>query len=344
MSTAAAKAEVVEQPANPFGHLPVAAAPTGALAHAAAQREVAEVQAAMVIAKKFPRDPIVAMDRILQACARPTLAEAAFYQYSRGGSDISGASIRLLEELCRGWGNIVCGVTELARHDGSSECLSYAWDLETNFRDEKRFTVKHWRDTRQGGYKIKDERDIYELIANMGARRKRACMEAVVPGDVLEAAKKQCEVTLKTKAEVTPERLQSLLDKFAEYQVTKEMIEKRIQRRVDAMTPALMVQLGRIYNSLKDGMSIAGDWFEVTPAEQTNVQPTAASGNAGAKEALKKKPTASTGAPTINDAIKLIRDGKYDEASDMVKSAPFNDNNRAEVKETIEKHKRGEQV
>lgn len=326
-----------EQPNNPFGHLPVAAAPTGALAQAAAQREVAEVQAAMVIAKKFPRDPIAAMDRILQSCARPTLAEAAFYQYSRGGSDISGASIRLLEEVCRGWGNIACGVTELARHDGYSECEAYAVDLETNFRDGKKFQVRHWRDTKSGGYKIKDERDIYELIANMGARRKRACMEAIVPGDVLEAAKKQCEVTLKTKAEVTPERLQSLLDKFADHGVTKEMIEKRIQRRIDAMTPALLVQLGRIFNSLKDGMSTPAEWFEVEPKADAQPQPQA-TGNTGAKAALAQKKPAAPGAPTIHDALKLVNEKKYDEARDMVKGAPFNDNNRAEIEAAIKKH------
>lgn len=332
-----APAQETEQVANPFAHLPVVAAPTGAVAHAAAQREVAEVQAAMVIAKKFPRDPIAAMDRIMQSCTRPTLAEAAFYQYSRGGTDISGGSIRLLEEVCRGWGNIVCGVTELARLDGSSECLAYAWDLETNFRDEKRFTVKHWRDTKSGGYRIKDERDIYELIANMGARRKRACMEAVVPGDVLEAAKNQCEVTLKTKADVTPERLQSLLAKFAEHDVTKDMIEKRIQRRIDAMTPALMVQLGRIFNSMKDGMSVASDWFEIAPAAD-GAAPAgpAKTGNEAAKDALRKKSIF-----TMKDAKRLVTDGDYKGARDLMKEPGFTEANAAEVEELIKTHQAG---
>lgn len=261
---------------NPFQSSPVTTLPATASAAALVQREVAEVQAAMVVAKKFPRDPIAAMDRILQSCARPSLAHAALYQYSRGGNDISGPSIRLAEELARQWGNIVCGVTELTRSAGMSECLAYAWDLETNFRDEKRFQVKHWRDTKQGGYALKDERDIYELIANQGSRRKRACLLAVIPGDVQEAATQQCDVTLRTKADVTPERVKAMVEKFAEYNVTQPQIEKRIQRRIDAITPALMVQLGRIYNSLKDGMSQAADWFETTPAataEQPAGQP-----------------------------------------------------------------------
>jgi hypothetical protein len=131
-----------------------------------------------------------------------------------------------------------------------------------NTRQVRTFQVKHERHSRQGIKKLSDPRDIYELAANQGARRVRACILGVIPGDVVEAAIQQCEATLKTKADVTPERIASLLEKFSEYQVTKEQIEKRIQRRVDAITPAQMVALGKIYNSLKDGMSAAGDWFE----------------------------------------------------------------------------------
>lgn len=259
--------------ANPFASAPIAAAPTGASAQALVQREVAEVQAAMVIAQRFPRDEKAAMDRILTACTRPSLADAAVYQYSRGGSDVTGPSIRLAEELARGWGNIVCGITELSRYAGASECLAYAWDLQTNFRDEKRFQVRHWRDTKKGGYAAKDERDIYEIIANQGARRKRACILAVIPGDVIEAAVKQCDVTLNTKAAVTDESLTKLVEAFERYGVTREHIEARMQRRLDAMTPALLVQFRKIYNSLKDGMSQPTDWFEIEAAAPPETDP-----------------------------------------------------------------------
>ena len=49
-----------------------------------------------------------------------------------------------------------------------------------------------------------------------------------------------------------------------------EQIEARIQRHIDAITPALLIGLGKIYNSVKDGMSSAADWFppEQAPAEQ----------------------------------------------------------------------------
>lgn len=61
----------------------------------------------------------------------------------------------------------------------------------------KQFQVRHWRDTKSGGYALKDSRDIYEKVANDGARRLRACILAVIPADVVETAVKEA---LKAKA------------------------------------------------------------------------------------------------------------------------------------------------
>ena len=196
------------------------------------QRAIAEVQGAIISAKKFPRDVVGAIERIKVACQRPTLAAQALYSYGKGGSEVTGPSIRLMEAVAQNYGNISCGVIELARANGSSECLAYAWDMETNFRDEKKFTVRHWRDTKSGGYPLKDERDIYELIANMGARRKRACLMAVIPGDVVEDAATQCDETLRAKVQITPERIKSMAEAFAAFSVTSEQLEKRIQRKL----------------------------------------------------------------------------------------------------------------
>ena len=60
---------------NPFGSTAVAERQSEALVAVEQSRAIAETQAAMTIAKKFPRDPIAAMDRILNACTRATLAE-----------------------------------------------------------------------------------------------------------------------------------------------------------------------------------------------------------------------------------------------------------------------------
>ena len=258
---------------NPFGgaERSVPASAHNAVAVAQQQREVAEVQGAIAIAKRFPRDQVQAMDRILQACTRPSLAESALYSYSRGGTDVTGPSIRLAETLAQCWGNIHIGIRELEQRDGESTVEAFAWDAETNVRHVKVFQVRHERHTKSGVKHLTDPRDVYELVANQGARRLRACILGVIPGDVTEAAVKQCETTMKTRIEITPELVKSLVDKFAEFGVGSDLIEKRIQRRLDKITPALVVQLGKIYTSMKDGMSQAADWFEVaTPPPSTS--------------------------------------------------------------------------
>jgi len=250
---------------NPYDEMmPVETAQdNNALVDVEQSRAVAEVQSAMTIAKRFPRNEKNAMDRILTACTRPTLAESAVYTYGRGGTEVSGPTIRLAEALAQAWGNMQFGIRELSQANGESTVEAYAWDIENNTRQVKTFQVPHTRYTRaKGNTRLVDPRDIYEKVANQGARRLRACILGIIPGDVVEAALRQCEATMSIKAEVTPERIQSLLEKFGQYNVTKEMIEARIQRRIEAMTPALMVQLGKIWNSLRDGMSSTSDWFK----------------------------------------------------------------------------------
>lgn len=248
---------------NPFGAASLAPhAQGGALAQSDQQRAIAEVQAAMMIARMNPRDPIVAMDRILNACSRPTLADSAVYTYSRGGTDITGPSIRLAEAMAQSWSNMQFGIRELDQSNGVSTVQAYAWDVETNTRREVTFHVPHVRHTKSGTKKLEDPRDIYEMVANQGARRLRACILAVIPGDVTEAAVTQCEVTMKAKADTSPEAVQKMLAAFEAFGVTREQIEKRIQRRLDAIQPAQIVSLKKIYASLRDGMSAAVDWFE----------------------------------------------------------------------------------
>lgn len=239
--------------------------PVPGLIAVAQQREIAEVQSKLIIARSAPRNRIFSKDRIIDACTDPDLAEKALYSYSRGGTEITGESIRLAEVMAQNWGNFEFGVRELEQRDGESTVEAYAWDLETNVSQRKIFQVPHIRYSKsKGNTKLSDPRDIYELIANNGARRVRACILGMIPTDVKEAAVAQCEKTMTDKVQLTPERIQGMLKKFSEdFGVTKEMIEKRVQRHVETITPGAFVQLGKIYNSLKDGMSTIAEWFEV---------------------------------------------------------------------------------
>lgn len=268
-----------------YNGAPIATRPQAgntALVEVEQQRALAEVQGAIILAKRFPRNQIEAMDRISTACQRPGLAEQALYSYSRGGTEITGPSIRLAEAIAQNWQNLQFGIRELEQRNGESTVEAFCWDVESNTRHVKTFQVKHERHTKKGNYRLEDPRDIYELTANQGARRLRAAILAIIPGDVIESAVTQCEQTLKAKADTSPDALKKLVEAFATFKVTKEQIEKRIQRRLDTITPAQLVNLRKIYNSLKDGMSSAADWFEVVPEEEAKPD-----GTASLKEKIK---------------------------------------------------------
>lgn len=242
--------------------------PQQALSVTESSRTLAEVQAALTVAAARPRDQKAAIDRISTACQRPRLAESAAYVYNRGGQEITGPSIRLLEAVATSWGNIQFGFRELAQSNGESTVEAFAWDLETNTKRTVTFVVPHRIGLKGGRTKtLTDSRDVYEWVANQAQRRVRACLENVVPRDVVEDALDECHKTLRATDPVTPEKIGKLRDAFEkEFGVTPSQIEQRLQRRLETITPAQMVAMRRIYNSLRDGMSQVGDWFQ--PVEE----------------------------------------------------------------------------
>lgn len=282
--------------ANPFGT--AVAGPDSAGAKQGQSRELAEMQTKFLMAQHFPRDERKAMDGILNAFSRTSLAEHAQYAFQRGGEDISGLSIDAMEAIAQQWQNIEFGWSELSRGLGVdgvpySEVRAYAIDLQSRVPRNLQFIVRHWRDTKKGGYRLKDERDIYELCANMAQRRVRSCLEAVIPRDVQESAREQANVTLKATADTSPEAMNKMLEAFAKYGVTKARIEKLIQRRLDAIQAAQVVRLKRIYTSLRDGLSTADEWFEPEDEPTGEVPPpppaAAASATDRAKDALRSR-------------------------------------------------------
>lgn len=257
------------------------------------------VQAALVIAKRFPRDEVEVQRKIENACMRIGLAKTSTFAYSRGGTAIKGPTIKLLEAIAGYWGNIDFGWKEVERRFGESTIQAMAWDMETNTKVATEFTVKHVRDKWKevDGKKIKvhepiiDDRDIYELNANYAARRVRSCLERVIPRDIVQTAVETCEKTMLTKEPMTKENLKGLLDFFAEYKVNRAMIEVKIQRKFEAIEPAQVVNMRQIYNSLTDGMSKPSDWFDFSLADEKPEPTATADGKAEKKnmEAFKEK-------------------------------------------------------
>lgn len=237
-----------------------------AMAEAQQTRAMAEVQSAMVIAKRFPRDEAAAYAKIMQSCQRQSLAERAIYAYPRGGEMVTGPSIRLAEAMAQAWGNIDFGIIELEQGNGESSMMAYCWDLETNARQTRQFLVPHERHTRQGVKQLSDPRDIYELTANQGARRLRACILGVIPGDVTDAAVGACEATMaKGGGEPLADRIRKMLAAFVAIGVTQAAIERRLGHKLDATGEAELVRLRQLYASIRDGMTSVAECFPPEP-------------------------------------------------------------------------------
>lgn len=237
-------------------------------------RQAQEVQAAMVVAKKFPRDENVSETRIMNACKRRSLAEQATYEYPRGTETVTGPSIRLAEVIAQNWGNIDFGITELEQKNGESTVMAYCWDLETNTRQTKIFTVPHIRSTKNGSKALTDPRDIYELVANQGARRLRACILGIIPGDIVESAVLACRKTLSGGSKPFGERVEICINLFREqYGVPKESLEKYIGMNTNGWTEQTLVRLAAVNTSLKNGIADLTQFFELPDAAPMNVNP-----------------------------------------------------------------------
>ena len=276
----------------------------GAVVAVEQSRAVAEVQAAMYVAQCNPRNEIDAQIRILNSCKRKSLAEQAGYAYKRGSTMVTGPTIRLAEVCAGHWGNISYGFRELSRGKESSEIEAFAWDMETNTRVSRQFSVKHWRDTSSGGYALKDERDKYEMIANQAQRRVRACILQLIPGDIVETAVDECDRTLKGNDEPMEDKVRKLLQSFESIGVTRAMIEKRLGHKAEAIIIQELVQLQKIGVSIRDDMASREEFFEFNapPADKANKapdKPADAVQEPEKKEPVKKKapPKKETPAP-----------------------------------------------
>lgn len=229
------------------------------------ERQAQEVQVAMIAAKRFPRNQVTAYNNILTACQRVKLAETSMYEFPRGKEIVTGPSIRLAEAIAQNWGNIDFGWMELEQRNGVSQVMAYAWDLETNSRQTKMFSVPHIRHTKKGDYALTDPRDIYEAVANQAARRVRSCILGIIPGDVVDGAVNQCNKTLREGYEMPlVDRVRMMVRAFEkDFSVNLEMIEKYIGCKSEAFTANSFVRLKKVYASLRDGVAKREDYFEI---------------------------------------------------------------------------------
>lgn len=298
----------------------------GAVALAFQSREMIETLAMMQMAKMSPRDEAEVRQRLKKAANNETLAVAAEYIYSKGGTEVTGLSIRAAEAMAKAYYNVDFGMREIQVTDKETTCMAFCWDMETNTRETEIFSVPHsrskgvWEGGRRVGTEvvpITDQRELDEITRSRGARLKRSCILAVIPVDIQEEFAEECEKTLAAKIQSLVEKrgsagginevIEGMLVKFEEtYKVTRCMVADRFQKKhggnPEIATNALynldnrqIVMLFRILTGLRDGTGVPSDYFKGATSERVDPTGTAAAGGEGgtktqtAKDKLKQR-------------------------------------------------------
>jgi hypothetical protein len=255
------------------------------------ERAVAEVQAQIFLAKKFPRSFHQARADFLEACASMEFAAEAFYTVPNRGH---GPSIRFAEELARCYGNFDYGHIELSRSEGKSEVEVFAWDKEKNNRSKRQVTVLHVRDTKSGPRPLTDQTDIDNRVANVASKQMRGRILALVPKALVAEGKAACKRTLAGDTTKTiAQRVGLMVTAFGKFGVTVQQLETYLKHKLDLVTDDELADMMGIHIAIRDGVK-ASEYFgadATNDGEQTNRG--AALGRVIASEGDKVKPAAA---------------------------------------------------
>lgn len=228
----------------------------------------AEVEGAIIIAKKFPRDEDRAYQKLMRSCQRPTFADNASYAFPRGGVTITGPSAPFAREMARIWGNIEYGLLVVRDDEETRQIRGWAWDKETNAKvfAEDSFAKLIYR--KKDGWIKPDERDLRELTNRRGAILIRNCILSLIPSDFIDDAQKQCLKTLRTEAAQDPDKMRkNLIMAFNNFNISVEMLERKLGHPIKECTSDEIVELRQIWQSITEGNS---KWSDYTKAENGN--------------------------------------------------------------------------
>lgn len=228
---------------------------------AAAAEKQFEIQSAIVLAKRFPRDEDLSFQKLMKACGRTTFAEDAEYSFPRGGQSVKGPSVFLAREAARVWTNIRYGLTITRDDSGSRQIQAWAWDLETNTKISAEDDFRKLIFRKGKGWIEPDERDLRELTNRRGAILIRNCVLQILPKDLIEDALSKCRETLRTNAAQDPDAARKkILLAFSELNVSAEQLAAYLGHPVAQSSPAEIADLRAVYKSISDGNTTWGDY------------------------------------------------------------------------------------
>lgn len=222
---------------------------------------IAEIQAAVMLARQFPRDVSAARDEVLAMCRILEIAEKATYRYSRGKSEIIGPSTWLMRSIAQCWGNLRFGYEVVSEDDDSIHIKGFAWDLQRNTRAEYEDTVKKvvQRVNDRAGvteYRRANEREIREVEAKSGAILTRNALIHVIPRWLTDEAKNVALATV--EADTAKNRgavAKAVEGGFAKIGITRPMLEEYLGHPLSKATDDEVTELRQVFTSIREGVT-----------------------------------------------------------------------------------------
>ncbi len=236
----------------------------------------AEMQAAVLMAKHYPRNFNKAWAKMQEMCQRKTLALKAEYKYPRGKKQIAGPSVYIARPIAMCWGNLHYGFKIINETEDALTIQGWAWDLESGSRIMVDMTVKKLifrKDEKGVGRWVKpDERDLQELINRIGAKQVRNAILQIVPTDFTEDAVAACRKTLTAGLKDPKSAVKNLIRAFQEYNVSIDSLNRYIES--EEWTSDNIVDLQGVLNAINDGEAKPSAYFSTKPQVKTRKKTT----------------------------------------------------------------------
>jgi len=250
---------------------------------------VAEIEAQIATAKKYPRNIKVFKDKLMSmATLDQSTAEGCFYALPRGGKTITGPSVRFAEIALSCYGNCVAEADVVDEDRKYVYAIGQCRDLENNVAI--RMKVRRRITNRQG---IRYNDDMIATAANAAcAIALRNAIFKIVPGAYIKEAFDQVKETAVGKAKSLLDRRTEVLKRLAKIGVNEERVLNAIGRKsVDEITVEDLASLIGLGTAVHDGDTTLDNAF---PA---SVDPNKNTGTENLKQKLddKKKPPKKKG-------------------------------------------------
>lgn len=228
-------------------------------------RAVAEVAAAVGVARQYPRDTNRAAANMQELCHRYAVAVRAFYSVPNRGS---GMTIHIARELARIWQNVDYGVRELRRDDeaGVSEMQAWAWDVQENVRSTRSFIVPHQRSRGKTTVALTDLGDIYLNNQNQGAKAVRECIFSMLPGWFKTDAEEILRGTLEHgDGKPIEQRRDEAVDAFKGLNVSQQQLEVFLKKDLGQWSARNLADLVKAFQSITQDGIPKEEFFAETP-------------------------------------------------------------------------------